>query len=228
MPRRSPPPPPSSREQSRNISPPSGKAAQHSRPSHGTSKVSSAGGSLGAFWSTQHAHDSLVIEDRQPVFDGEPVGQVTSKNCHTSSGRQKSLYGDTVKVLNNAPNDDFELRLSTEKSLHGETKPAFQNETFNTFVADFNTATSTNRNSKSQKEEELEAEVAKLREQLKQANLEKAEVTSKYEKLSSICRSQRLELQELKHSLASSTPSKSNEDHKTPETLVYSSSITLV
>ncbi|PWA39841.1 hypothetical protein CTI12_AA541850 [Artemisia annua] len=58
----------------------------------------------------------------------------------------------------------------------------------------------------SRKEELLEAEVAKLKEQLKQANIEKSELNSEYEKLSTICRSQRQQLHGIKQALASSTP----------------------
>jgi len=221
MPRRSPPPPPSSREQTRNISPQSEKEVQHSRPMHGTSKVNGAGSSLGAFWSTQHAQDSHVIGDKAPIFDDEPIGRVTSKNSHTSTESRKSVHGNTHKGMNNEPNDDFEIRFSPEKKpLHTETKPTFQNEAFSTFVADFDNATGTNKSSKSQVVEELEAEVVRLREQLKQANLEKAEITSKYEKLSAICRSQRQEVQELKRSLASTPSPSSKESPKTPETPV--------
>lgn len=56
-----------------------------------------------------------------------------------------------------------------------------------------------------------EAEVDRLKAQLKQANLEKAEITSKYEKLSAICHSQQQDIEKLKHALAavdSSPPSK--------------------
>lgn len=59
---------------------------------------------------------------------------------------------------------------------------------------------------KSRKEELLEAEVAKLKEHLKTANMEKSELSSGYEKLSIIFRSQRQQLQGIKLALASSTP----------------------
>ncbi|KAJ0037378.1 hypothetical protein Pint_24099 [Pistacia integerrima] len=65
-------------------------------------------------------------------------------------------------------------------------------------------------NNRSGKEEALEDEIERLKVQLKQANLEKAEMTSKFEKLSAICRSQRQEIQELKQALAarSASPNK--------------------
>ncbi|KAK3154510.1 hypothetical protein QOZ80_2BG0191400 [Eleusine coracana subsp. coracana] len=56
------------------------------------------------------------------------------------------------------------------------------------------------------KASDLELELSSLKEQLKKTTLEKDEMTAKYEKLSAICRSQRQEIQELKRTLAESTP----------------------
>lgn len=165
MPKRSPPPPPSKEQ------------------NHGTSTLTNnkGGGPMGAFWSTHHAQNAQVIEDK--------------KNIHK--------------------NADFEISFSPEE----KPKPKYGNEAFNTFVADFDAANNINSISKSRKEEELEAEVASLKEKLKQANLEKDEITLKFEKLSAICRSQRQELQELKRNIPSSTPSAAGKDNsKTPET----------
>lgn len=55
----------------------------------------------------------------------------------------------------------------------------------------------------SRKEELLEAEVKRLRQELKAANLEKSEISSEYEKLTTICRSQRQQLHGIKQALAS-------------------------
>ncbi|KAM0052247.1 hypothetical protein Hdeb2414_s0007g00246021 [Helianthus debilis subsp. tardiflorus] len=55
------------------------------------------------------------------------------------------------------------------------------------------------------KEELLEAEVKRLREELKKANLEKSEINSEYEKLTTICRSQRQQLHTIKQALSSFT-----------------------
>ncbi|KAI7740788.1 hypothetical protein M8C21_030206 [Ambrosia artemisiifolia] len=57
----------------------------------------------------------------------------------------------------------------------------------------------------SRKEELLEAEVKRLREQLKKASLEKSEINSECEKLTTVCRSQRQQLQGLKQAIASNT-----------------------
>ena len=61
MPRRNPPPPPSSGEP---------KTSPQPSPA---SRGGGSGGALGAFWSTQHAKESLVAEDKsKPIFDEEP------------------------------------------------------------------------------------------------------------------------------------------------------------
>lgn len=70
---------------------------------------------------------------------------------------------------------------------------------------------------KSGREEELEVEVEKLKKQLKQAIADKDEIQSKFEKLSAICRSQRQELQDLKHELATRTPSPNPTDSSKDE-----------
>lgn len=83
-----------------------------------------------------------------------------------------------------------------------------KDDAFNSFVADFDTAKLDNGN-KPGKEEALEAEIERLKDELKQTKSEKAEITAKFEKLSAICRSQRQELQDLKQTLASKSASAS-------------------
>lgn len=192
-PRRSPPPPPSFKVKGGNISPQS-------------PMVGGSGNHLGAFWSTQFAQDSQVVEDKALLFDEEPMSR-TSKNSQINQGRtsihveQRARPSQTgiYKGVADGQTEDFKIKSSQEN------KTTFQNEPFNAFVADFDSNKNINTN-KSRREEVLEAEVEKLKEQLKQSNLEKAEVTYKYEKLSSICRSQRKELQELKLALTTLTP----------------------
>lgn len=208
MPRRSPPPPPSVAEPRHNVVPPV------------TSKAGGGGGPMGAFWTTQHGKDSVIVDDRKPKFDEE--------RTNNSSSRHEKIRTDTVqKVMSerldnkpgNGPSKDFEInffensdRISEKpRSSRSESTSASQGDAFNAFVAEFkpNMNTFVSSGKKSGKEELLEAEVERLKEQLKQVNLEKAEITSKYEKLSAICRSQRQELQELKQALASrTTPNK--------------------
>ncbi|KAK1267328.1 putative cyclin-dependent kinase F-2 [Acorus gramineus] len=223
MPRRAPPPPPSSREHAQNSSP----------SPHGTSKASANSGEpIGAFWSTQHAQDVHVGDERGPVFDEEPTRQSTSKHNqdisekhhHPNRARpsyplKTSPHGNSFRGPNNGPSEDFEIRFYSEDTDRGsektkasliteKSKAVSQNEAFNAFVADFDTSKlSPASDSRSSGKEEVVAEVERLKEQLKQTNLEKAEITSKYEKLSAICRSQRQEIQELKNALASANPS---------------------
>ena len=209
MPRRSPPPPPPG-EPARNTSQPDSKASS---------------GQLGAFWSTQHAKDSTVAEEKSRLkFDEDPTSYSSIKhdrshpennpfpknscpirggNVQTHSTR-RSVPGKSHKPEDD-PSKDFEIKLFEDK----DTTTTFQDEVFNTFVTEFDTnkISSGISNKKTGKEEALEAEIERLKEQLKQSNLEKAEMTYKFEKLSAICRSQRQEIQELKQTFAARTPS---------------------
>uniref|UniRef100_A0A2P2KED5 non-specific serine/threonine protein kinase n=1 Tax=Rhizophora mucronata TaxID=61149 RepID=A0A2P2KED5_RHIMU len=212
MPRRSPPPPP-------------------------LSAVGGGGGQLGAFWSTQHANDSLFAEDKnRPKFDeepghgilrqerGRPENNASPKN--SIPAREENVQSlssrRNAKGKSHVPGDgaskDFEINFFgkdvekvTERSRASKTEstPSFQNEAFNTFMAEFDSSKLNSRviNLKSGNEEAMEAEIDALKEQLRQANFEKAEIISKFEKLSAICRSQRQEIQELKQAIAARTPS---------------------
>ncbi|KAL0464386.1 UNVERIFIED_CONTAM: putative serine/threonine-protein kinase DDB [Sesamum latifolium] len=225
MPRRSPPPPPSS-EAPRNVS--------------STSNKGESTGPLGAFWSTQHAKGSEFREDKaRPKHDEDaadhkssgtekirpdrhPVSHIAPQKEHNfqSPHVQKSPQGRSVNRAGELPTKDLNLfpdnlDRSTErlKQSKPEVTPTFQNDAYNAFVAEFNTPiqSPSNNRQKAEKEEMLEAEVEKLKEQLAHVSAEKAEITSKYEKLTAICRSQRQEIQDLKQSLAARTPSPSRE-----------------
>ncbi|XP_061996807.1 uncharacterized protein LOC133714660 isoform X1 [Rosa rugosa] len=212
MPRRSPPPPPSVGESARNPSQPSNM-----------SKAGGGGGPLGAFWSTQHAEDSVVAEEKAvPKFDDSnhplPKNSAPAKveNTPTYAARRNS-HVKSHKHEDGFPKD-IEINFFQKDTDHGAERPkaskpesatSFHDDAFNSFVAEFDTNKLSvgASNSKSGKEGALETEVERLKEQLNQANIEKAEITSKFEKLSAICRSQRQELQELKQTLAARTPS---------------------
>lgn len=220
-PRRSPPPPPTTAESA--------------------SRTSGGGGQLGAFWTTQHGKDSFGVEDTaRPKFDEEPTNQSSSKQERNRSERvtlhkeeprlsQKTVHGKSVNRSDDGPSKDFEINFFHDGSNHvterpialrSDNAPAFQSDAFNAFATEFGTnKLSPGRSSiRSGKEELLEAEVERLKEQLKQTNVEKTEITSKYEKLSAICRSQRQEIQELKQALASRTPSPNRDASKTSKT----------
>lgn len=216
VPRRSPPPPPSS-----------GDPSQHSV----TSKAGGSGGQLGAFWSTQHAKDSSVAKDKsEPIFDEEPTSHGTIKldrihqDNHISQknsalGKEDKTQTQTVRRNSHGPLKDVDRSFFQKDTDNHTERPkasnagslgTFQDEAFNTFVAEFDTrklSSEASNNYKSNREQTLEAELENLKEQLKEANLEKAEITSKFEKLSAICRSQRQEIQELKQAVAARTPS---------------------
>ncbi|KAJ8899175.1 hypothetical protein K2173_012351 [Erythroxylum novogranatense] len=208
MPHRSPPPPPSSGVER--------DAAQ-----------------LGVFWSTQHAKESVFVEEKsRPKFDEEPINsksrsQPENNASHNKSsplrdgnahslGSQRNVKGKS-NVSVDGLSKDFEVNFFSKDVDTGMEKPKvskadgaslFGNESFDTFVADFdNNKLKSGVSNISFGTDALEAEVERLKEQLKQANFEKAEVTSKFEKLSAICRSQRQEINELKQVLAARTPS---------------------
>ncbi|KAK0574243.1 hypothetical protein LWI29_020298 [Acer saccharum] len=224
MPQRSPPPPPSSQQSV-------------------TSGVGGGAGQLGAFWSTQHAKETLIPEDKnKPKFDEEPSSYGTSrhdrsrpdnhplpkntsppvkeeniqahairKNVHSKPHKPEDGLSKDIKI--SYFQKDTDTDIERPKALKPDSTATFQNEAFNTFVAEFDTNKLSSRtsNTKSGKEEASEDEIERLKEQLKQANLEKAEITSKFEKLSAICRSQRQEIQELKQAIAARSPSPNKE-----------------
>lgn len=226
MPRRSPPPPPPSKEHVQSTS----------RSS--TSKVAGDGGQLGAFWTSQHVQDVHTEEDKGPIFDKEPANKLASKHNRripenrASSPKeqhlQRSVHRNSPERFDTAPAEDFEIRFSpggSEQALE-KTRASdpdgvaiFQNKAFSAFVAEFDASkhqsanVASNLNNKSRLGDKgLEAELCRLKEELKQVNVEKEEITSKYEKLSAICRSQRQEIQELKRALAAATPSLPSKD----------------
>uniref|UniRef100_A0A0A9BIP1 Protein kinase domain-containing protein n=1 Tax=Arundo donax TaxID=35708 RepID=A0A0A9BIP1_ARUDO len=176
-------------------------------------------GSIGAFWTTQHAQELAFVDDKGSAFDQEPMYQVTSKQPQDkipntpAHNTKKSLSAS----VDSSPGD-FEIRFSPNGSEYGlektkmaktENKTSVQTTAFDSFAADFdnvnmnsqNNATGLNTTSKL-KERQLEAEVSLLKEQLKIANLEKEEISLKFDRLSAICSSQRREIQELKKALA--------------------------
>ncbi|XP_057980017.1 uncharacterized protein LOC131165886 isoform X2 [Malania oleifera] len=235
MPRRSPPPPPSPKEPTRTLSPP---------PL--SSGAGGDGGPLGAFWASQHAKDTIVAKTKSGIkFDEEPTTLSTSKHNGIRLDRnpspnhskqentqthhvQRNVRGISSNKLEDGLSKDFETRFYPEALNRGTERPkvsksenmaAFQNEAFNTFVAEFDTSklSSGINDDKSTNEAALEAEIARLKEQLQQANLEKSEITSKYEKLSAICRSQRQEIQELKQALVAPSPARDvSRNHDSP------------
>lgn len=170
--------------------PPSSEAPRNVSSASSNQRTGESTGPLGAFWTTQHAKDSEAKEDKtRPKYDQETTDR-------KSTGNEK-------------------IRPEGRPTSH--VTPTSHNDAFNTFVAEFNNniPSPSNNHKKPEKEEMLEAEVEKLREQLAHATSEKAEITSKYEKLSAICRSQRQEIQELKHALAMRTPSPSRDSSRT-------------
>lgn len=229
MPRRSPPPPPSS-EAPRNV------------PSVSNNSRTGENGPLGSFWVTMHAKDSGGAEEKtRPKYDedstdyrssgkekirpdGHPASHATpQKEQNFHSHVQKNASVKSISRPSDYPAQDLSLfsDSSTHNSeisrpLKAEVPPSFQDDSFNAFVAEFNINKQSPNNSyqKPEKKDTLEAEVEKLKEQLANVSAEKAEVTSKYEKLSAICKSQRQEIQDLKLALATKTSSHSGDSSR--------------
>ncbi|CAL5090745.1 unnamed protein product [Urochloa decumbens] len=175
-------------------------------------------GSMGAFWSTQHAQELAFADDNK-----EPISQITSKQSQAKN-QSTPVHNSSRKSLSASVDSspgDFEIRFSANGSESGlektktaetENKTSIQATAINSFVADFDNmkmnsqsnADNVNMLSKL-KECQLEAEVTLLKEQLKIANLEKEEISLKFDKLSAICSSQRREIQELKQALATAS-----------------------
>ncbi|GJM85408.1 hypothetical protein PR202_ga01854 [Eleusine coracana subsp. coracana] len=201
MPRRNPPPPPKERSTS---------------SSHGTSKAGDA--PLGAFWATQHAQSSHSADNKNHFSDEGPIKPLSSSKHGQSKvdistgtpGNRRGHSGQAVR--RSTPNNSISNnRLESQSSLKTKTpqphtKTNSVKDPFNSFVADFDSNNLHAGTSAAGKASDLELELSSLKEQLKKTTLEKEEMTAKYEKLSAICRSQRQEIQELKRTLAESTP----------------------
>uniref|UniRef100_A0A453NYN0 non-specific serine/threonine protein kinase n=1 Tax=Aegilops tauschii subsp. strangulata TaxID=200361 RepID=A0A453NYN0_AEGTS len=223
MPKRNPPAPP--REQSDNSS------------SHGSANAGDA--PLGAFWVTQHAQGSQVADNRNPLFDEEPIkpspsskynqsrvdiSTTTPGDRHGHSGQAlRNTTSNTVSSNGLKGGSDINLFMEPQgyvknKASQPQSKTISGNDPFNSFVTDFDANNLHSGTTATGKTSELEAEVSNLKEQLKKTTSEKAEMTAKYEKLSAICRSQRQEIQELKRTVAETTPPPSSKvSSRTPE-----------
>ncbi|GJN21458.1 hypothetical protein PR202_gb08934 [Eleusine coracana subsp. coracana] len=198
MPRRNPPPP----SKERSIS-----------SSHGTSKAGDA--PLGAFWATQHAQSSHSADNKNHFSDEGPIKPLPSSKhgqskVDISTGTPGDRRGQAVwkstpnnSICNNGMESQSSLKTKTPQP---HTKTNSVKDPFNSFVADFDSNNLHAGTSVAGKASDLELELSSLKEQLKKTTLEKDEMTAKYEKLSAICRSQRQEIQELKRTLAESTP----------------------
>uniref|UniRef100_A0ACD5YGH1 Uncharacterized protein n=1 Tax=Avena sativa TaxID=4498 RepID=A0ACD5YGH1_AVESA len=186
-------------------------------------------GSVGAFWSTQHAQELAFVDDKGSDLDQGPVCEATSKQPHAKNQKTTQSKQSLSASIDSSPGD-FEIRFSPNGSEYGlektkitktDNKPTVQTAAFNSFVADFDNVkvssqdnTSRLKTSSQLKEQQLEAEVNLLKEQLKIANLEKDEISLKFDKLSAICSSQRREIQELKQALATASATQSVKELK--------------
>ncbi|KAK9930164.1 hypothetical protein M0R45_027214 [Rubus argutus] len=170
-------------------------------------------------WDPKHINENTTECEPIPYeyltsdTDKEAGPSHVSTDGDRPSERWRALMQEQPMSPQNASSTETKGHKQNHKSSKPESATSFQDD--NSFVSEFYNykLSLVASNSKSGKEE-LETEVERLKEQLKQANIEKAEITSKFEKLTSkfeklsaTCRSQRQELQELKQTLAARTPS---------------------
>lgn len=247
MPRRSPPPPPSSAEPK--------NSSQSSLAPRGGGNGGQLGAFWSTVHAKE---SPVSEEMNKPVFDEEtPSHHISGKQNRirpddnqlpNNVDSKRVVNGQTKNVKNSAhgksskldtgSSKDFEINFFQDTDLgerrmassNKENAATLQDQAFNTFVAEFDTnkLSSGLRDKKSDREETLEAEVEKLRVQLKEVNLERSEITSKYEKLSAICRSQRQEIQDLKQALAARTPSPNREGLRTSPTVPSSAATVII
>ncbi|KAI4383008.1 hypothetical protein MLD38_008894 [Melastoma candidum] len=159
-------------------------------------------GQLGAFWSSEYAEKSAVsANDNSMKFEEDSF---SLKNSQHNKGNEENHY----VPKNSFPSKEVNMQNHpARRSVSGQSNQLPQDEAFQTFVAEFDNDKFGSVNFPKASQEASAAEVEKLKEQLKQADIEKAEMTSKYEKLAAICRSQRQEIQELKEALSIKNPS---------------------
>jgi AP2-associated kinase len=170
--------------------PPQAAVAEPSRRSSAPPPPQQVAAPMGAFWTTQHVKDSFVTDEEPTIH----------KNSTYHSERI------TASQRKNPPSKESDVNLFREI-------PEKKDAAYNAFIGEFSGDYS---KGLGKKEELLEGEIEKLKEELMKTNIEKADITSKYEKLSAICRSQRQELQDLKQALSSRTPSPNKTPIHTP------------
>ncbi|CAK9148822.1 unnamed protein product [Ilex paraguariensis] len=239
VPRRSPPPPPLAAEPARNVSPPS----LSSGVGGGGGPLGAFWNTQHAKDSVVEDNSRLKFDDEVTIHSSSrpdrsrterlPVSHKNSPPIEENLQARpilRNVHRKSVNRSEDGPSKDFEIKLFQDDSDDGcseiskgsksENTPGFQSEAFNAFVTEFGTnkLNPGSSSKKSGKEDLLEAEIERLKEQLKQANMEKAEITSKYDKLSAICRSQRQEIHELKQTLGvrrTPSPNRDASKHQT-------------
>ncbi|KAJ6832364.1 putative serine/threonine-protein kinase [Iris pallida] len=146
------------------------------------------------------------ISQKTGVGVAAPVGAFWS--THHAQDNNTAKHGNNASIQKSCQKTPSSNLTQTPQT---EGKTSTRNES-TTFVADFDASglSSGNTNRSTSGKEQTDVEINSLKEQLKQANSEKAEITMKCEKLTAICRSQQQEIQVLKLALAEATPSSQN------------------
>ena len=123
----------------------------------------------------------------------------SAANKYSGSRSGDADSGNTSVEADNGNKQKKSSSNISQLVLSGDSKP---DQAFIEFVADFQKMSTVSTENKGIGLENRQLEVENLRKELKEAQREKLEIASKYEKLTAICRSQRIEIQDLKSSLA--------------------------
>lgn len=126
----------------------------------------------------------------------------------TPKNREHSDYEDEPRQSTGWQNEDEPGRSSsTSRQKHAVPEPAMptNDSSFAAFEAEYSQSVLQSRSL-----DQLKDEVHRLNEALRQAQSEKVAITLKFEKLTTICRSQRQEIQELKSQINLGTERNSN------------------
>lgn len=154
-------------------------------------------------------HGTLL--DSSPISEHHSVrGNFLKKSGVTNL--MKKVH-DSLHQSGSHAREDDETRLDDD-DVHDKKDPISStglplksarpstDEAFSAFVAELQNATDLIVENKAASGDSTQVELENLKKELKQIQSEKKDIVSKYEKLTAICRSQRLEIQELKSALA--------------------------
>ncbi|MCO5576967.1 hypothetical protein L7F22_030788 [Adiantum nelumboides] len=237
MPKRAPPPPPH-KNTGGNLSSTKKEADQNS-----PSNAEKSGG-LGSFWSTPYAQDASHDENKNALareksasehislsksgiesavavhHDSQSVRNETAKKAGVSAGTySRKDYRGSQSWDDDEPNRQHRVASSvgpSHKTPRAGNASQATKEGFTEFVADFENASIFNPETKDMVAESVQRELESLRAELKQVKKEVLEIFTKCEKLTSICGSQQLEIQQLKSTVATANSQRDSVQSKEP------------
>ncbi|KAH7285539.1 hypothetical protein KP509_33G032800 [Ceratopteris richardii] len=207
-------------------------------------KESGKGGDSGSFWSRQYAQDSSHDDDSRGALKETLVTESmknSSQGTQTTSVLIESLSAEVkipnkkvvstntyhTNICDSKPKWDEENytdfddqdrasvnAISLPKGPQVGKIPSSSSDIFSEFVADFENASIFNQVGKDARQGSCQAECEGLRAELKKVQKQVSEFSLKCEKLTSICESQRVEIQHLKSALTKVTSHSTSAENK--------------